>query len=110
VFEPQGPKDMARIDALRLGVGLPQRYDSYEISPHTPSQSENNSAVYYRFRDPSLRYEVLKGRTAREPYTKHEGYAAHNEVLGNYTLYDTKDYTSVYDKWDLAPFTGWGDD
>jgi len=73
----------AREDLFRIGLGLPQKYDSMKISDYKPTRGNvGKDEVFYDFKDKSV---DLKG------------------VLGNYKASSPKDssYQSYYDVWDL---------
>ena len=73
----------AREDLFRIGLGLPQKYDSMKISDYKPTKGDvGKDEVFYDFKDKSV---DLKG------------------VLGNYKASSPKDssYQSYYDVWDL---------
>ena len=73
----------AREDLFRIGLGLPQKYDSMKISDYKPTKGNvGKDDVFYDFKDRSV---DLKG------------------VLGNYKESSPKDssYQSYYDIWDL---------
>jgi len=84
MIQESTPKHLkAREDLFRIGLGLPQKYDSMKISDYKPTKgSVGKDEVFYDFKDRSV---DLKG------------------ALGNYKTSSPKDssYQSYYDIWDL---------
>jgi hypothetical protein len=112
-----------REDAWRLYLGLPQKGNTFAVSPYRPQISREPGAIYLSIPNFLRNYQNNQGLSPTEavrdmvtiastgvPYADWgpgQDKDTHNGVMGNYKLSLGQDergsYVSYYDKWDLDP-------
>lgn len=103
-------RDSAREDAWRLYLGLPQKYNNFDISDFRPQRSREETRYYFKIkgfgdyltsRNPDRIKDFVKTiKEANEPIISQD-----RRIMGHFIIDCGQDergqYLSYYDKWDL---------
>jgi uncharacterized protein YkwD len=120
---------LRRLDAWRLYLSMPQKYDTFETSPYAPGISSNAQKTYVRIKGfwtmllrtyPDMPTDATEADVARRVYNElwvrgvdkrgtlqMDGQDFAADIMGNFTFGASVDdkgrpYISYYDRWDLG--------
>ncbi|MBC8555863.1 MAG: hypothetical protein H8D23_40135 [Candidatus Brocadiales bacterium] len=97
------PGHKERIDLLRIGLGLKQKFNTFEKSKYRPTKGDDPDSFYWDFVNEERKHRITDREWRLEDiYNNAKVYGPdYHNVMGGYTVTDGDGYSSYIDKWDF---------